>query len=305
MDKSPSLSRITSGDELADFVLALRKAVAVRYEQLAIEMAKIGEPKLETIYRSLAGDARQRGALDEGSARSAPKPENIDIPEVARLWTPYAVWAFAVSNEIHFFETLASANVPIDSSRLRSALAIEARACLDRAANYRVQRRLAFHAERISEEIAQFPDIRRIDTVEDFAHVALAIERYFRLLVESHEPAASGLGAVAETGESAIAYLEPVARAADMSNRLRNPLKRLAKVSPSQVGGTVSGDFALAKIALEADRIFDYYDRVFETAQDQQVVEASQHLSTNALDRLRNLRALQDEAGYFLPGSKG
>ena len=305
MDKTHTMSRISSSDELASFVRKRRQALAGRYEKLAIEMAKFGQPELETIYRSLADDAVQQ-SLPENQADSGkptngasyvPVPANTEITDVASLSTPYTIWAFAVSNELHLFDELVAANVSLDSSHLQSELAVEARACLDRAAKYRAQRRIAFHAGRLSDEIAQFPDIRRIDTVEDFAHVGLAIEHYFQRLFENYDGSAGDISDIVEATSTAISYLEPVAQNADISKRLENPLKRLARVTSKQVGGIATDVRRMTQIALEADRIFDYYDRVFETAQDPEVTEASQHLSANVVGRLRILRRLQETAG--------
>jgi hypothetical protein len=306
MDKSRSTSRISSGEALASFVMKQRQALAESYEGLAVEMAKFGETKLEAIYRSLVDDAVPHSALETQSASGAPAngvsyvpvPAKAGLPDVASLSTPYAIWAFAVSNEVQLFERLVAVNISIDSSLLQSALAAEALACLDRAANYRTQRRLAFHAGRLSDEIAQFPDIRRIDTIEDFAHVALAIEHYFQRLFENYDGSAGDISDIVEASGSAISYLEPMAKNAAISKRLENPLKRLARVTSRMVGGTATDAHRMTQIALEADRIFDYYDRVFETAQDLQITRASQHLSASTLDRLRSLRILLGAAGF-------
>lgn len=294
------MKRISSGDDLASFVLDRRQALADRYELLASEMSKFGEPELESIYQSLAKDAvhRNTAKTQTNGAAYVPLPRNVDLPDVASLSTSYSIWAFAVSNELRLLDELTTANISIGDSHMQSALAEEARACLDRAANYREQRRIAFHAERLSDKIAQFPDIRRIDTVEDFAHVALAIEHYFSLLLEGYDGSAGDISEIIHASDKAILYLEPIGQSSDVSKRLGNPLKRLAKVTASQVGGTATNSRRMTQITLEADRIFDYYDRVFETAQDPEVTTASQLLSNSILDRLRILRGLQSAADH-------
>ncbi len=305
MDKPRTMSRISSNEELSSFVMEHRQALADRYERLAYEMAKFGETKLEAIYRSLVDDAVPQVAEETKTASGAPSkgaayvpvPAKANLPDVASLSTPYSIWAFAVSNEVQLFEQLVAVNISIESCRLQSALAAEALACLDRAANYRVQRRLAFHAGRLSDEIAQFPDIRRIDTIEDFAHVALAIERYFKRLFENYDGSAGDISHIVEASRSAIKYLEPIAKNADISKRLEKPLTRLARATSSQFGGAATDTRRMMQITLEADRIFDYYDRIFETAQDSQITLAAQHLSASILDRLRMLRGLQDVTG--------
>jgi len=304
MDETRTMSRISNNDELAYFVKARRRNLVSCYERLATEMAKFGESKQETIYRSLADDA-ERLSISEtqsvsGTQKSGtayvPLPANADFPDVASLWTPYTIWAFAVSNEVHLFEELVAANISIVSSHLRSALAVEARACLDRAAKYREQRRIAFHSERLSDESARFPDIRRIDTHQDFAHVALAIERYFQSLLVIYDKTSGDLGDVIDAAGKAISYLEPVVHDATISRRLERPLKRLAKVTSSQTAKSNEATCGIMKIAIEADRIFDYYDHVFESAQDSQIVDASQHLSANVLGRLRAIRSRLKDA---------
>lgn len=302
MNETFIIGQISKSDELASFIRERRQKLTGCYERLADEMAMIGETKLEAIYRSLAEDAERLSTSEMKTERGTPKrgtayvpvPANADLPDVAGLSTPYTIWAFAVSNEVHLFEELAAANISISDSKLQSALALEARACLDRADGYRIQRRLAFHAERLSSEIASFPDIRRIDTIEDFAHVALAIEHYFQSLLSGYDGQPEELASVIETTGEAISYLDPVARSGGASNRLTRPLKRLANATSNQSGNSIRATYGVAKIAIEADRIFDYYDQIFESTLDLEVTRASQYLSAVILERLRTLRTLLD-----------
>lgn len=296
------MGQISNSDELASFIRERRRKLNGCYERLADEMAMIGETGLGAIYRSLAEDAERFSASETKTGRGTPKsgaayvpvPANADLPDVAGLSTPYTIWAFAVSNEVHFFEELVEANISISDSNLQSSLALEARACLDRADGYRIQRRLAFHEERLSSEIASFPDIRRIDTIEDFAHVALAIEHYFQSLLSGYDGPPEKLAHVIETTGEAISYLVPVARDGAASKRLMRPLKRLANVTSNQSGKSAKATYGIAKIAIEADRIFDYYDQIFESTLDLEVTAASQYLSAVILERLRTLRTLLD-----------
>lgn len=304
MNASTRATRIQNQDEFSAVVRALRENLSGRYVRLGREMKKIGEPTLEAIFHALLTDieegnaprARLKPTEDENHLVATKDPLANGPRELDGLWSPYAIWAFAVRNEIDMFEELTSLNIPIDDAHLQTALATEAQACLSRAATYRVQRRLAFHAERLANEVAQFPDIRRIDTVEDFAHVALAIEQYFMGLLRRHNGSEPGISDVVLTTEKAVSDLESMTQGADVPKRLQNALKRLTGATshappPAEISNSV-----IAKIALEADRIFDYYDRVFDTSLDPHVIEAAQRMSANTVDRLRLLRDLRSAA---------
>lgn len=295
---------ILSQDEFDASVHALMKRLVARYESLASEMAKIGAHDLEDIFRTLIKEGESASPARK-VARSKPAKANgpvpvaggkIDEPELAAVWNAYAVWAYAVRNEVQLFEDLTSLSLPIENEDLRNALGLEARACLDRAARYRVQRRLAFHADRLANSVAQFPDVRRIDSYEDLAHVALAIERYFLALCQRFEDAAIELARVIGATAHLVGELERTVESSEPPRRLRNALKRLEDVSfrKGVQRPVTRGD--VAKVAFEADRIFDYYDRVFEASLDLEVTAEAQRLAAAAVERLRILKELQSAA---------
>ncbi len=280
-------------------VHAMRRRLVELYECLASEMAKIGAQDLEDIFRTLIAEgdtASPARDIPNADAPASTEGSKIDEPALAAVWNAYAVWAYAVRNEVQLFEDLTSLSIPIDNEDLRNALGVEARASLDRAARYRVRRRLAFHADRLANSVAQFPDIRRIDTFEDFAHVALAVERYFLGLCLRFEDSATELARVIGPTGELVGGLERTVKPTEPPRRLRNALKRLESVSfePGSDGPVTAG--GVAKVAIEADRIFDYYDRVFETSLDLEVSAAAQQFAADAVERLRILKELQTAA---------
>ena len=301
MSTSAHTGKVLDENEFSAIVRGWREELADRYEKYALDMAKIGEPDLADIFRLLIKDLsadviskNRTGA----KAADAYTPDATAVSATERtgmrgLWSAYSIWTFAVRNETQRFEELTSLNIPMDAQDLRSTLAVEARACLDRAARYRAQRRLAFHADRLANKIAQFPDVRRIDTVEDFAHVALAIERYFLALMRRLSTTKSKLADIIDATESDITELEQTAGATEVPSRLKNALKRLENASrnPRIAVGASAG--IVTKVALEANRLFEFYDRVFETSQDPQVTDAAQHLAVHVIERLRILKKLR------------
>lgn len=299
---SERLIKNSSGE--LSFVRERRKALAQLYGGLARTMGQVGKTDLEAPFIALAADAGKQantkpqtagektGAAPEPIvARGSPGPVTIsDFP------SQYAVWAFAVDNEMALFGDIIDLASRADGPGERAVLMKAAGDCLDRAARYRIERRIAYHALRVSEEIAQFPDIRRIDALEDFVYVALAIERYFCRLLECHDEVGGGIGAIMTATDKIIAGLEPMAQDTHPSRRLDRPLKRLEKIAGRPVGARPAGADNWARLAVEAGRIFDYYDQVFETAQDPQVMALSQRLSASAIERLRLLRKMRNDA---------
>ena len=292
---------ITNADELGAIVRRRRDDLAGRYEKHASDMAKIGEPDLARVFRALVDDSR---ADELPQARPGPNAVQTYVPDATALvaaepveiegqWSAYSIWAVAVRNETKLFEDLTSLGVPMSALDLRSALAVEARACLDRAARYRVQRRLAFHANRLANETARFPDVRRIDTVGDFAHAALAIECYFLALMRQFNGSGPTLADVVDATERAIAHLEQITQTTEVPKRLQNALRRMQSASRNPKFPVGASGNTATRVALEANRIFDYYDQVFETSQDPQVTDAAQDMAARVIDRLQILKKQQ------------
>lgn len=276
---------------------ACRRVLADLYENQARDMAEIGEPRLEALYRALAAESGvSMGGAAEAAEGRTPLPAAFQraqetwVRTPARLRTPYDVWAFAVANETALFEAAVELASQTKDPTVRRAVMTEAHDCLETAARYRGERRTAYHAERLGDEIARFPDIKRIDGGEDLAHVALAIEQWFLTFLDVPRHAGDAVKEAERITRAAIALVADEAEHMPPSKRLERPLRRLtmAKAPPDPEGEAARW---LARACLEAERIFDYYDAVFGAANDEALLHLSQRLSAHALSRLQALRA--------------
>lgn len=268
--------------------VARYSTLARRYDALAGHMAQIGEWQIEAVLRQLSRDARDWlkvfNGVDE-KQDDAPSPIGMDVTP-AELLSTYAVWAFAVRNEMTLFTDFASLAGDSANAERRFRLKELASLCLDRAAQFRAKRRIAYHAERQKSTSARFPDLGRIQEREDLVHVALQTETWMRrcLSVLPHQD--KGWEAVRKLTDAEIERLTIEVGDDPAPRRLQKQLQRLAAC---KVQGDVPATAAQGRVGAEADRLFDYYDAVFEAAMDDALLAESQALSRTALARIHML----------------
>jgi hypothetical protein len=288
-----------------DALFAVRsRELADHYEDLAEQMGQMGEWQVEEVLRRLASATRYEPVVTNDAGE--PRPEGLVSPEQlsgtgngehrtdpAELLSPYAVWAFAVRNEMALFDEFADLAGRADQPRIQQQSADLAGLALDRAAQWRAERRAAFHTERLSTTNARFPTINRITEYDDLIHVAVATESWMQSCLRALTKSHPGLDQARQMTEAEIARLTVAAENCVASRRLDRQLKRLAAAASSDAAEMATDGRVLA----EAERLFDYYDAIFDTATGEDLLAEAQRLSRVALARIKSISGGSDRAG--------
>lgn len=262
------------------------------YEGLNRELRAMGDFAVADIFGRLAGEsvALVRPELRETVAHPplirshAAKEIKWDV---AACRTAYDAWAAAVDMEGDATGKLADLAARADDAHDKQLLMVRVRESLGRAATYRMHRRAAYHCKRDSDTRAAFPDTRRVQGAGDVALVSLAIERrLLRLIGGDGKPDTTHRKGL-EITQAVMARLEEMIDGAPAPRRLRKWLDGLNAASGAD---SVSASFHRLQLIAEAGRSFDYYDRLFESAEDADTWALAQWLSGEALKRLQCLR---------------
>ncbi len=273
-----------------------RLARAECYERLRRETENMGELALADIFGGLAQDSfamlpderRDAGnALLVGKAHT----KDLDLLHNATVGrTAYEAWATAVDIERGAVTKLIALLSRAEDPQIKQTLLERIHQSEDRAADYRVHRRAAYHSEKISAVRAVFPDIRRIQDAGDLALIATAIEKWFLHLLEQISDASTAYHAQLETTRAVVSHLESLTCGREPPRRLSKWLQSLNDLSEEGVEDHRLTRFQHYKMAGDAERIFDYYDRVFEETENEETQALAQWLSIAAIDRLKALR---------------
>lgn len=282
-----------------DFILSAdldRLARAHFYNGLRQRLELVGETVPASIFGSLARDSlamlpdniRRAGREPDPASGAASDMGTERDPTNCR--TAYDAWAIAVDVENRAADRLIELLSRAKDVRAKLLLLGRAREAFRRVASHRVQRRAAFHAERISEARVPFPDVRRIQSVSDLVLVALAIEKWLlRLLTIRSDPIRANNNGIRLTRRT-IERLEGLLDGRMSPRRLKKWLDRLDASLPPNEEPTGPGRFWQLKMTAEAGRVFDYYDRVFVGAESEDILSEAQALSRDALKRLQSIR---------------
>jgi hypothetical protein len=295
--------------ELKAFWELRRRRLARLYERLATDLAQIGDHRIEKLFRSLAADTvKGRDEAHRRRAGSAVEPSSLlaewsgcDTSEpvvvATDFRTPYEVWAFAVQNDERLFQEFVCVACGVNDAFLRVESILLAQSALDDADRHRVRRRLAFHAERLKNDSGRFPNINRIGALDDFVHVALAVERWFCKFVAATSLSEDFKNIITHSTLDEITRLEAMVGAILPSRRLERQLNRLdeSKSRWTRVQHEPAQDFI--RVTMHAERIFDYYDSIFESAEDETVMVEAQSLSAAAI---RRLQAIQHACNFCI-----
>ncbi len=280
-----------------DALFAVRcRNLADRYDGLAEEMTQIGEWPIEKVLRQLAIAARNEpeiaqchGERDPSEPHTRRLADRVGTGEFrtdpADLLSAYAVWAYAVRNEIVLFDELTNLAGQTQQPEHRERLAEFAGRVLDRAAQWRAERRIAFHAERLSAANARFPAVNRIQEYDDLIHVALETETWMQSCLAAVKDLRTGLREARRITEAEVTRLAGEAGYCVASKRLHRQLKRLAAATAEDTPAMA----AEGRVRAEAERLFDYYDAIFDAATGEDLHAEAQRLSQAALARIRSL----------------
>ncbi|MCB1483733.1 MAG: hypothetical protein KDJ17_02445 [Hyphomicrobiaceae bacterium] len=272
------------------------KARAEAYAQITHDYSEMGELDLADIFADLAKQSLSLlpSTCSDGASgipfHSSHSMRNFAVSaETCR--TAYDAWALAVNVEDETEKRLISLLIQAEDPNLKQQLVDRILESRDRAAGCRMHRRAAYHSEKIEAVRASFPDRRRIHSDTDLALVALAIERwYLRLLLQPQRTASQGYQDAIEKTRDGIERLESLTKSVSVPRRISKWLDILNGLPDEKRIVRCSGRFFNLKLTAEAGRIFDYYDRTFEEADNVEVLALAQLLSAGAVRRLQSLR---------------
>ena len=279
----------------------LRRRLFETYDRLAREADVIGDVCKARDWHLLARDSRtqpQNDGLEGGGSPGASDLrwnhphvwQAISHSQLCSFQTRYAIWAFAVRNEVAVRDELAAvAAFAVDRKEKARALR-SARKADTRAAKYRVMRRVAYHSEERRLGTITFPAVNRLQTLDDIGHVGGAIETWLAALLGSHtrfgDDIVEALRITRQANE--ICIMLTVAQTAH--KRLQQGLQRIDTFVRSYEPGDVQPSQARGQIVSECERVFDYYDSIFEASEEPDTLQAAQVLSRLAVARLAALR---------------
>ena len=287
-------SSIRDREDLLAFACALGERSAQHYDRLAAAMRRNLRDDLAELYEGLSKNTRHRQdqlqqlwpdlltAHPDGSGHATiPALPEPDATEELALQSAYHCLANAVRWEqtaFTCFSYLAAESKDPEVSALAEALAQEK---LQQAAQLRVHRRRAY---RQGGKIASpWPSAKQISSLGDLLTAAEAGERRFLEIMSS-----SGASPLVVSKLERMA--EETLRQIGLSTGEQSDLPENAPKTEALGKQDSRGVHTLS--LREAHAAFDFYDSVAGAAQHEDVMEAAQHLSVFALERIRLLHAL-------------
>lgn len=305
---APVVAAPKSVEELIAMALAMEREAAARYDELAKEMVRHGNPELADLFDGLGAEERKHEAyigrwLGPGAAEPAPatfewrSPEAIDADAKDEaggvyLMTPYRALRLAVHNEeraFAFFSVIAGA---VDDPEIRAKAEALAKEELDHVVRLRLERRRAWRAESQSEvqgSARQGP--RAVRSLGALLSRARAIEQEAELRYDAMAHA------TAERGDQASADLfrglaaderTLLAEIDEHADGLSAHADQVVQALRHVAGGAPYDALRLA--LTDAEEAFDFYAAVAEQSEHQDMMEEAQRLAERALDRLKRIR---------------
>lgn len=295
--------QVGSPSQLLSIALAVERAAAQRYRELAVQMRTRGEDRLAALFEFLATieekhvtqvAGRASDTLDPGpDAELAFEglPENFDTEEGdSSPLTPYGAFAIAMRNEIRAFTFYSDIAATASSEAARSIAEEFAKEELMHADLLRRERRKAYHAESMASRIPRAATLP--GSLAALWAVCLETERraaqYHRALAEvlkPHGELAAAFGAAAEDEEAC-------AREAAAHLGQRVP-KEADPPQPTLAGGR--------RLLEEA---FERYSDITDRSADEDVMHQAQLLATRAVRRLFAVQLLLSQSRIDGDGSR-
>jgi hypothetical protein len=132
--------------------------------------------------------------------------------------------------------------------------------------------------------------VNRLQTLDDIGHVAGAIETWLEALLSSHTRSGGDIVEALRITRQAneICIMLTVEQTAH--KRLQQGLRRIDSFVRAYEPGDVQPSQARGQIVSECERVFDYYDSIFEASEEPDTLQAAQVLSRLAVARLAALR---------------
>ncbi len=271
------------------------------YERLERESRLVGDDKITRIFRALVDDCAQAVKMAR-IAKQTPvniadlKRANFDAwndisgAQFADFSSPYAIWSGAVRHQLILRDEFIKLAAYAEEAQPKERALSHARQAMDRAAEYRILRRAAYHADRSSGPAKTFLAANRVQSVYDFNHIAAAIERWCLALLKANSSVIEGLEEAIQMTETAIAECNEGANGVPPRSQLMGAISNLGKRASTTAASPVSRRRSVVEVLGECERIFDYYDGLFEKAYDETLLQSAQFMTQVALMRLRSVR---------------
>lgn len=273
------------------------KQLAKGFDQNANYYAAIGRDEISEIFRSLS-QTNSKYAQGIKTVSSTPGSNgdilNLGIVTLPNVRSNYEAWAIVVQQESNLFDWLITIAARAKNPVGRRWLLSKCEEIMAMLRMFRVQRRAAYHTLKALGQVFEFPRLQRIITISDFRFVARAVEKWLAAFLQQVSTTLPGVGSVARETEQ---YLINSFRDLDMiaaPKNLRRALSTMEKAADTlQAPEMTRAQLSLMSLG-EAKRVFDYYDSIFQSTQDYEIMSAAQSMSILAAERLEKI---QQEVG--------
>lgn len=282
-------------DALFSLAAAMEREAARRYAELADEVRAVGHDDVAEVFEELAREeSSHETGIAEWSRRetgSAPKegdyswdmgsevlmPDDDSDADPYTL-TPYRALSIAVHNEERAFAFYSYLAAEMADAELRRYAEHLAREELEHAARLRALRRRAYHAERGGRTRAQTEIASRTPRdIGAFHDLAGRLEAWL----------AANTAALAERmraqGDEAVA-----GKVSDLAAESGDAARRMG-VSVDDRAET-KADWRLQDALSELENAYEFYARIADTAQSEELVSTAQEMMSSAISRLARLR---------------
>lgn len=305
-------SDIQSTAELISIALAAEREAIRRYAELASSMKEAGNLEVGKLFESMVVEEQAHEQQLTEWAKLAGITINTDIepvrwedPGVATIYdaearnphlsTPYKALAFAVHNEergFRFYSYIAAHSRDPEVCDTAETLAREE---LAHATLLRAQRRRAWHAQR--KQLQAVPDIdpATIHTTTDLLVATVFTEQHIAVLMDALCNQYPDLQSLAASTRKYLSTQEENLLESDSSSaELAVTLQSIASARDGAVATLENDPGALRGLHVACEQSFTLYDAVVTLAKDEALMLAAQQQSALAMQRIVELRRLQE-----------
>ena len=277
-----------------------RKQLAHGFDEKAKYYAAIGRDEISEIFRELS-ETNSTFVNDIETDPTAPisggnihgfgihqlASSHVALPNVS---SNYEAWAIVVQQESNLFDWLLAVAARTKNPVGKRWLLSKCEESMALLRKFRVQRRAAYHTLKALGQVFEFPRMQRIITVEDFRFVARAVENWF---AEYLLQVSKTLPEIHSTAQNTKEFLT---NAFNDLNEIAPPknLRRALQVMEKAADTLQATKITRVQLSLmtmgEAKRVFDYYDSIFQSTQDPDILTESQLMSVLAVERLQKIQ---------------
>ena len=299
-------TEVASTSELISIALAAERKAVQRYTALAIKMREHGNEESAVVFDRLAIEAQayrdkiaEWASLEELVIDADATPGEWDDPNVVTDYdvqarnpfrsTPYKALAYAVHNDERAFLFYTYVAADSHDSDVCHYARVLAREELGRAAELRVLRRQAWHAQ--SQQIAESRmDPGLVNSVPDLLAVTICIEQYLGRLFKLAGSEFSELESLAASTRENLSLAERTLREGEPPGAgVTEALKKVGTWRDAMLSETTDATAALRRLCTDCDRSFAFYNSVVKKAEDEAVMLMAQQHSVLASQRSEEL----------------